>query len=180
MTQTRYDQLIHGQRGLANATMRDVIIPALLGKETDGILYWIGKDLAREYPVGTTDELIVLTRQLGFGDLTQKKQTATQQLFELAGPVVSERLALTKEETSFSLEAGFLAQECEFQLGLVAEAVVFDLGRREVKILVQNDPAGGDTPERGELATFIHPLIDPKAAPAKSAKAGLFNRRKQK
>lgn len=179
MTQTRYDQLIHSQRGLANATMRDVILPALLGQETDGILYWIGKDLAREYPVATTDELVILTRQLGFGDLTRKKQTGTQQLFELGGPVVAERLALTKEETSFSLEAGFLAQECEFQLGLVAEAVVKDVGHRTVKILVQNDPAGSDTPSPAELATFIHPVIESPTEPPATPKPRRFGRHRK-
>lgn len=178
MTQKRYDQLIHGQRGLANATLRDVIIPALLGSETDGILYWIGKDLAREYPVATTAELITLTRQLGFGDLTLKKHSATRQVYELAGPLVAERIALDKEKTSFTLEAGFLAQECEFQLGQVAEAAVSERGRRTIQLLVQNDPVDGAAPERGELATFIHPLEAPASDPATPAHRRFGRRQK--
>ena len=109
MTQTRYDHLINSHRGLGAATLRDIIIPALLGTETEGILYWIGKDLAREYPVATEEELIVLTNQLGMGELSLKKRSATQQIWELGGPIVDERLTLDKETTSFALEAGFLA-----------------------------------------------------------------------
>ena len=90
MTQTRYDHLINSHRGLGAATLRDIIIPALLGTETEGILYWIGKDLAREYPVATEEELIVLTNQLGMGELSLKKRSATQQIWELGGPIVDE------------------------------------------------------------------------------------------
>ena len=140
MTQTRYDHLINSHRGLGAATLRDIIIPALLGTETEGILYWIGKDLAREYPVATEEELIVLTNQLGMGELSLKKRSATQQIWELGGPIVDERLTLDKETTSFALEAGFLAQEIEFQLGSVAEAEVQERGRHIATLLVQNEP----------------------------------------
>ena len=99
MTQTRYNHLINSHRGLGAATLRDIIIPALLGTETEGILYWIGKDLAREYPVATEEELIVLTNQLGMGELSLKKRSATQQIWELGGPIVDERLTLDKETT---------------------------------------------------------------------------------
>lgn len=35
MTQTRYNHLINSHRGLGAATLRDIIIPALLGTETE-------------------------------------------------------------------------------------------------------------------------------------------------
>lgn len=47
MSQKLYDELINSPQGLVNGTLRDVILPAILGKETDEMLYWIGKDLAR-------------------------------------------------------------------------------------------------------------------------------------
>ena len=55
MSQKLYNQLIAGHQGLGAGTMRDVILPAILGKETDEMLYWIGKDLARVYPVATAE-----------------------------------------------------------------------------------------------------------------------------
>lgn len=163
MSQKTYDRLIHSHRGIIAGTMRDVILPAILGKETDGILYWIGKDLAREYPVATIDDLITLTEQLGMGTLKLRRHNATQHIWRLSGPIVEERLAVDKEETSFSLESGFLAQELEFQLGAITEAEVIEHRRSYVEILAQNDPKSDVDSERTELAEFItiqHPQSD--------------------
>ncbi|MCR5280983.1 MAG: YslB family protein [Lactobacillus sp.] len=180
MTQTRYDHLINSHRGLGAATLRDIIIPALLGTETEGILYWIGKDLAREYPVATEEELIVLTNQLGMGELSLKKRSATQQIWELGGPIVDERLTLDKETTSFALEAGFLAQEIESQLGSVAEAEVQERGRHTATFLVQNDPQDTSDAERTELVEFIHPQMPTTEEPTSKKRTGLFGRKKKK
>ena len=180
MTQTRYDYLINSHRGLGAATLRDIIIPALLGTETEGILYWIGKDLAREYPVATEEELIVLTNQLGMGELSLKKRSATQQIWELGGPIVNERLTLDKETTSFALEAGFLAQEIEFQLGSVAEAEVQERGRHTATFLVQNDPQGTSDSARTELVEFIHPQMPTTEEPTSKKRTSLFGRKKKK
>lgn len=155
MTQKRYDQLINSQRGFVSATMRDVLLPAILGKETDGILYWIGKDLAREYPVQTIDDLTLLTNQLGLGDLKLVKDSHLQHTFELSGPIVEERLALDKEKTSFTLEAGFIAQELEFQLGTVTEAEVDSIRHKTVRIFAQNDPQKLSDQEETEIANYI-------------------------
>ena len=58
MSQKLYNQLIAGHQGRGAGTMRDMILPAILGKETDEMLYWIGKDLARVYPVSTAEDLV--------------------------------------------------------------------------------------------------------------------------
>lgn len=155
MSQKRYDQLLNSSRGMATATMRDIILPAILGKETDGILYWIGKDLAREYPVQSIDDLLVLTQQLGFGELELVKNTQLQHTFKLSGPAVEERLSIGQENTSFTLEAGFIAQELEFQLGTVTEAEVDSIRHKSVKIFAQNDPKKPSDSERTEMVEFI-------------------------
>ncbi len=154
MSQKVYDQLIHSHRGLQNGAIRDVLLPAILGSETDGISYWIGKDLARAFPVATTDELIMLTRQLGLADLTLRKSDHHQRIYLLAGPIVAERIAEKHEQTSFQLEAGFLAMETEFQVGAPAEAEVVGRRRTSVEVMVQFDPVDPDHP--GESAEFIH------------------------
>ena len=154
MTQTRYNHLINSHRGLGAATLRDIIIPALLGTETEGILYWIGKDLAREYPVATEEELIVLTNQLGMGELSLKKRSATQQIWELGGPIVDERL--------------------------VAEAEVQERGRHTATFLVQNDPQDNSDSERTELVEFIHPQMPTTEEPTSKKRTGLFGRKKKK
>ena len=177
MSQKTYDRLIHSHRGLIAGTMRDVILPAILGKETDGILYWIGKDLAREYPVASLEDLIVLTEQLGMGKLELRQKNSIQHVWRLSGPIVEERLAVDKEETSFSLEAGFLAQELEFQLSAVTEAEVIEHKRSYVEILAQNDTES----ERTELAEFIEieKPASKQASEADSQKGRHFRHKKQ-
>lgn len=155
MTQKLYDQLINSPRGMSAATIRDVLLPLVLGTETNGILYWIGKDLARQYPVATTDELVALTHQLGLGTLTRVRQQRTATTWQLSGPVVSERMALQKENTSFTLEAGFLAKQIEFQTNRVTEATVVEKKKNKVTLVTESEPtAEGET----EIADFIHPL----------------------
>ena len=155
MTQKRYDQLIGSQRGFVTATMRDVILPALLGKETDGILYWIGKDVARQFPVGSLEDLQLITRQLGFGELSLQKKTTTSQQWKLSGPIVQERIKQNGEQTSFGLEIGFIAQEIEFQLMTVAEAELSERKKDCIFIEVKNDPQNKADSERTELITFL-------------------------
>ena len=155
MTQKRYDQLINSQRGFVTATMSDVILHAILGKETDGILYLNGKDFAREYPVAASDDLVILTHQLGFGSLQLINDSPLQHTFKVSGPEVTERLAIDKEKTSFTLEAGFIAQELEFQLGTITEAEVESIKHKEVRIFAQNDPQKLSDQEETEIASFI-------------------------
>ncbi|WP_367341932.1 YslB family protein [Limosilactobacillus sp.] len=154
MSQESYNRFINSQRGLISSTIRDVLLPAMLGKETNGISYWIGKDIAREYPVASVDDLITLTNQLGFGELSLRKENKNQQLYRLSGPIVSERLGIDHEKVSFDLEAGFLAMETEFQVGAAAEAEIVDRRRASIDIMVQHDPVDkGDS--KAEIAQFI-------------------------
>ncbi len=182
MSQKRYDQLLVSHQGLMNGTLRDVILPSILGKEADDMLYWIGKDLAREYPVATHDDLIILTHQLGLGDLQLQRHDKTSQVWRLGGPIVTERIRRDEEQTSFGLELGFLAQEIEFQLGTVAEAELSDRHHEYVDITVQNDPKTDADSERSELVTFIHvtaPQEDDESAPKKKRKHSLLKKKRE-
>lgn len=157
MSQEQYDSLLNGHQGLMNGALRDIILPAILGKESDEMLYWIGKDIAREFPVATKDELIMLSQQLGFGKLVLEKHSATSQQWKLTGPIVQERIARNHEMTSFGLETGFLAQEIEFQVNTIAEAEIIERKKDGVTILVKNDPTVDADSKRTELITFMHP-----------------------
>lgn len=183
MTQKLYDQLINSPRGMSTAAMRDVLLPLILGQETDGILYWIGKDLARQFPVATPGDLSLLTHQLGLGDLRLTSSHNTTMTWELSGPVIAERLALQKEATSFTLEAGFLAKQVEFQTSKVTEATVLEKKKDTVVILTESQAVT----EEGEveLVTFIQPqaAATPAAQPAptpKAAKSPRAQRRAEK
>lgn len=183
MTQKLYDQLINSPRGMSTASMRDVLLPLILGQETDGILYWIGKDLARQFPVATPGDLSLLTHQLGLGDLRLTSSHNTTMTWELSGPVIAERLALQKEATSFTLEAGFLAKQVEFQTSKVTEATVLEKKKDTVVILTESQAVT----EEGEveLVTFIQPqaaatLAAQPAPTPKAAKSPRAQRRAEK
>ena len=98
------------------------------------------------------------------------------------GPL--ECLFTRDEETglsgAFALEAGFLAQEIEFQLGSVAEAEVQERGRHTATFLVQNDPQDTSDAERTELVEFIHPQMPTTEEPTSKKRTGLFGRKKKK
>ncbi|MDO4903373.1 MAG: DUF2507 domain-containing protein [Limosilactobacillus sp.] len=155
MSQKLYDELLNSPQGLINGTLRDVILPTILGKEADDMLYWIGKDLARQYPVATEEELMTLTQQLGLGNLTLQKKNKTQQLWHLDGPIVAARLKKDGEKTSFGLECGFLAQEMEFQLETVVESRIMNIHHDYVEVILENDPQTNSNSEGSEMATFI-------------------------
>ena len=87
--------------------------------------------------------------------------------WELSGPVIAERLALQKEATSFTLEAGFLAKQVEFQTSKVTEATVLEKKKDTVVILTESQAVT----EEGEveLVTFIQPQAAATPAAAQSA-----------
>lgn len=153
MTQKLYDQLSNSVRGINAATMRDVLLPLILGNETNGILYWIGKDLARQFPIASVSELVTLTRQLGLGNLKLVTEKNNTRIWELTGPVVEERVGIKKENTSFTLEAGFLAKEIEFQLSRLTEAKVTELKKDRVTIITESEAVTDES--EVELVTFI-------------------------
>ena len=160
MSQRLYEQLLHTSAGFSQSVLRDVLIPAILDKQTDGILYWAGKDLARQFPVQTTDDVTLIFAQLGFGDLRLKKQNSRQQLWQLSGDTVTQRL--TTAHPNFTLEAGFLAQQVEFQTNATTEAQLTEKKKNLIEITVQHNAS--DMTTDIEPVTFLQ--LDQPAEPA--------------
>ena len=99
--------------------LRDVLIPELLGDETNTISYWAGKHLARKYPLNTMDEIVAfLSSFLGNTDACQKDKYSLE--LELSGDVVSKRFQ--QETCSFHLESGFVAEQIQRQNNCLTEA----------------------------------------------------------
>ncbi|HAQ06741.1 MAG TPA: DUF2507 domain-containing protein [Bacillus bacterium] len=101
--------------------VREVLLPELLGKDTAEILYWAGKRLARKYPLSSLDETIGFFQQADWGTLSVKEESRKELVLELASELISSRLKNNSSST-FQLEAGFLAQQIEFQKKVLAEA----------------------------------------------------------
>lgn len=101
--------------------IRDSLLPNLLGKEIHEILYWAGKELARQYPVADFDDLALFFKKACFGDLVLVKEKKHQKMFTITGPTVTTRIQ--NGNPNFSLEAGFLAEQMQMQQELYAEAI---------------------------------------------------------
>ena len=50
--------------------LREELLPDLIGNDSDGILYWAGRNLARKYPLETIEEVIQFFEKVGWGTLS--------------------------------------------------------------------------------------------------------------
>ncbi|MGB3160842.1 MAG: YslB family protein [Carnobacterium sp.] len=106
---------------LGQSLLRDVLIPNLLGNETNEILYWAGKEIARQYPLSSDEDTILFFERVGFGDLTLKVRNQHSIVFQLAGTCVESRIKAVNN-LSFNLESGFLAEQIQQQESNYTEA----------------------------------------------------------
>lgn len=124
---------------LGAAMLRDVLLPQLIG-EDNTMLYWGGKKLARQFVLAKDELIAPFFAQVGWGKLVRTKAKRNQQMFELSGAEVHVRLN-NSTKPDFLLEAGFLAETIQAQLGFVTEAIVAktDAKKGVVTLLVQVD-----------------------------------------
>lgn len=119
-----YDKILQTNfqvNSFALSLLRDGLLKNLLQEDYPHILYWAGKEIARQFPTDTLSTVKEFFANAAFGDLEIKSQNSKNQRWELTGDLVRQRLALNKN-ADFSLEAGFLAQQLEVQTGAIAEA----------------------------------------------------------
>jgi predicted hydrocarbon binding protein len=114
--------------------IRDVLLPDLLGNETNQILYWSGKNLARKYPLERKEDLISFFEQAGWGMLTITEEKRRELEFVLSGDVVTKRLN-NHPNASFHLEAGFIAEQIQLQKNCTAESLL-ELKGKQDKVLI--------------------------------------------
>jgi hypothetical protein len=101
--------------------IREELLTNILGKDAPDILYWSGKHLARTHLLQNLNEISAFFEEAGWGALTVKKELKDELLFELTSPLIRNRILL-KPDAHFKLEAGFLAQQIETQIGMISEA----------------------------------------------------------
>jgi hypothetical protein len=101
--------------------IREELLTNILGKDAPEILYWSGKHLARTHLLQNLNEISAFFAEASWGTLTVKKELRNELLFELTSSLIKKRIDL-KPDVHFKLEAGFLAQQIETQIGMVSEA----------------------------------------------------------
>ncbi len=114
--------------------LRDVLLKDILGKETEDILYWSGKSIARKFPCTTLEELSLFFQEAGWGDLQLAKESKKEKIFELSGPFIKRRFSV-QADPFFSLESGFLAEQISAQEQAAAESVS-DIQKRAQKVQI--------------------------------------------
>ncbi|MCM0582304.1 YslB family protein [Weissella diestrammenae] len=120
--------------------LRDRLMPNLFNEDIADITYWAGKSLAREFELHGIKAIIDFFNDAGFGTLTMHSQKATMQKWHLTGQVIETRLNEEKVP-DFNLEAGFIAQQTQQQLGFGAEAQV-EINKNIVILTVLTESAG--------------------------------------
>lgn len=131
--------------------LRDLLLPDLLGEQQSNILYWAGRELAIKLPTAEAD-VPALFEQAGLGTLSLLSSKKAERHYQLTGDVVQARLDHI-DQPDFQLEAGFLAQLLQQDLGIVVEANSQpDAKRHSVELIVGLDPK--------EAQPTASPLID--------------------
>ncbi|RSL32579.1 DUF2507 domain-containing protein [Salibacterium salarium] len=101
--------------------LRETLIPELLGSEEADILYWGGKRIARKYPAADTDEIIQFFQEAGWGQLELVNEKKKEIQFELQ-PL--------QNSIDRHIEAGYLAQQLEYQKDKAAETFLMEKRKR--------------------------------------------------
>lgn len=92
--------------------LRYISLPELLGTESDPLLYFMGRNLARKLDIQTMSDIIYSFNKLGWGGLELVKEKKKVLTFHLMADSVVYRLD-APFETEFRLEAGFLAESIQ-------------------------------------------------------------------
>lgn len=98
--------------------VRDHLLSSILGKHEADVLYWGGKEVARKFPLFSMEEAASFFYEAGWGQLTLEKETKDEAFYILT----SEELdSLNIEQRCFRLEAGFLAEQKQKNIGFLTE-----------------------------------------------------------
>jgi len=101
--------------------LREEVLPDLIGKELDDILYWAGRNLARKYPLETIEEVIHFFEKASWGRLNIIEHKRREMHFQLTSPLITERQKQNRH-SSYQLETGFVAEQIQKQRNVVAES----------------------------------------------------------
>ena len=90
--------------------MRYYTLPDFLGKDAPYMLYYMGKNIARQTELQNFDELYEFFQYMGWGELSLVQEKRSKMTFNLSGHIIEKRLHQHLFEVDFRLESGFLAE----------------------------------------------------------------------
>ncbi|SFB24238.1 Protein of unknown function [Lentibacillus halodurans] len=92
--------------------IRYVGLPDIFGTESNTLLYFMGKNLARKLDIQSVSDIVYAFEKLGWGQLELVNEKKKELVFQLMADSVVYRLS-SPLDTEFRLEAGFLAESIE-------------------------------------------------------------------
>ncbi|WP_172189383.1 DUF2507 domain-containing protein [Lentilactobacillus kribbianus] len=146
---------------LGQEMLRDDLLPALLGNKVHELSYWAGKRLARSHQLKQLDDLPTFFTQFKLGNLKKTKQTNTEILWLLNGPIVASRISHV-EDIDFYLEAGIIAQNIGYALKLPAEAQVGKISKAKGSVVIATQ-LGNANDYRSSINEVELELIKPES-----------------
>ncbi len=108
--------------GAGYDVLRYISLPELLGRESDSLLYFMGRKLARKFDLQEFEAIYSFFKKVGWGYLELAKERQNEFAFHLMADAVAARLR-APFETEFRLEAGFLAEAVQMIRGYECECV---------------------------------------------------------
>ncbi|AVQ99560.1 YslB family protein [Oceanobacillus sp. M65] len=100
--------------------LRYIGLPELFGNESDTLLYFMGRNLARKFAIESMEDIYDIVEKLGWGKLDLVKEKKKELVFQLMADSVAQRLQAPLN-TDFRLEAGFLAEAVQRLVGYECE-----------------------------------------------------------
>lgn len=121
-----------------NQLYRDFLLPTILGKDNDVILYWGGKRIARKYDLASFEDVASFFTTTEFGNIEKARARHSEKIFKLTGQNVADRISSGNQE--FSLEAGIIAEAVEKETGRTTECEIkVDEHKKIVKLIAKFD-----------------------------------------
>ncbi|WP_156291225.1 DUF2507 domain-containing protein [Oceanobacillus salinisoli] len=108
--------------GAGYDVLRYISLPELLGKESDTLLYFMGKNLARKFEIDSLESLYLIIEALGWGKLDLVKEKKKELVFELMADSIVLKLQ-TPFAREFRLESGFIAEAIQQIFGRECECI---------------------------------------------------------
>lgn len=112
--------------------IRDHLLPSVLGVHEGEILYWAGKEIARKFPLFSTEEIPAFFAEAGWGNLSLIKLSKKEAFYELTNDTID----LKVDQRKFQLEAGFIAEQYQ-KLNNVLTECHADIKKRNQSIHFQ-------------------------------------------
>ncbi|MCT6892887.1 MAG: DUF2507 domain-containing protein [Bombilactobacillus mellifer] len=100
--------------------IREILLCDIFGKDKKEILYYYGKDLANNFTFKSIDEITILFKKIGLGELVLSKVKKNAYFFEASGEIINQRIAFNSK-SEFTLETGFIAKAINLTTSLTAE-----------------------------------------------------------